>query len=184
MEKGFNTTIMQTIDTLNNQGFDWNNSIKHDKAFSVLNMLAYELGEGVFFEIFVHCLNSYQGVNVTLDMFKRDCETISGKDLDNFFQTWFYTNGYLEYQIDDVSTVEINNLFNNEIKIRKLGEADISHVELVVVLEDGEKEKLQFNGSEQSVIIQLSTSKQIDKIILDPDLKLLLVNREVWNRNS
>jgi len=42
ISKGYNTTIMQTVDTLNKQKFDWNNAILHDKSYSVLRMLAYE----------------------------------------------------------------------------------------------------------------------------------------------
>ena len=145
MKKGYNTTIMQTVDTLNKQGFNWNNSIKHDKSFSVLQMLAYELGENKFFEIIKYCLENYKGINVTLEMFQSDCEAISKRDLNEFFQTWFFTNDYLEYQIDSVTTTFNSNQYENEIVINKIGNASISHVEIEVVLESGEKEKIQFD---------------------------------------
>ncbi len=184
IKKGNNTTIMQTVDTLNKQGFDWNNSIKHDKSFSVLQMLAYELGEDTFFEIFKYCLENYKGVNVTLEMFKRDCETISNRDLDDFFQTWFFTNDYLEYQIEKVTTVLNNNQYKNEIVINKIGKANISHVEIEVILEGDEKKELQFDGCKQTDTLKITTKKSIEKIILDSDLKLLLVNRKDWNKNN
>jgi len=184
MRKGYNTTIMQTVDTLNKQGFDWNNSIKHDKAFSVLQMLAYEIGEDKFFEIFKHCLKCYKGVNVTLEMFKKDCETISEQNLDEFFNTWFYTNDYLAYQIDSVRTTKNNNQLQNEIKISKIGSANISKVFAEIDLAGNEKIEVQFNGNKQTETLKIVTEKPIERIILDPELKLLLVNRKDWNRNN
>ena len=175
---------MQTVDTLDKQGFDWYNSIKHDKSFSVLQMLAYEIGEDTFFKIFKYCLENYKGVNVTLEMFKRDCETISNRDLDDFFQTWFFTNDYLEYQIESVTTSSNNNQYDNEIVINKIGKANISHVEIKVILETDEIEKLHFDGLKQADSLKITTKKPINRIILDPDLKLLLVNRKDWNKNN
>lgn len=184
IKEGYNTTIMQTVDTLNKQGFDWNNSIMHNKSFSVLQMLAYEIGEKTFFEIYKYCLDNYQGINVTLEMFKKDCERISNRNLDEFFQTWFFTNDYLEYQIDTVVTTYNNNQYQNEIKINKIGQANISHVELEVVLEENKKERIKFDGRKKTESLKISTEKAISKIIIDPDLKLLLVNRTEWNKNN
>jgi len=175
---------MQTVDTLNKQGFDWNNSIMHNKSFSVLQMLAYEIGEKTFFDIYKYCLDNYQGINVTLEMFKKDCERISNRNLDEFFQTWFFTNDYLEYQIDTVVTTYNNNQYQNEIKINKIGQANISHVELEVVLEENKKERIKFDGRKKTESLKISTEKAISKIIIDPDLKLLLVNRTEWNKNN
>jgi len=184
MQKGYNTTIMQTVDTLNKQGFDWNNSIKHNKAFYVLQMLAYEIGEDAFYEIFKYCLDNYKGVNVTLEMFKNTCETISKQNLDEFFHTWFFTNNYLEYQIDSVITTKNSNQFQNEIKIRKIGTANISSIVAEIELAGNEKIKTQFDGNKQTETLKIVTEKPIEKIILDPELKLLLVNRKDWNRNN
>lgn len=184
IKKGYNTTIMQKNDSLDKQNFDWNNSVEHDKSFSVLQMLAYEIGEEDFFEILKYCLENYKGVNVTLEMFKRDCETISKKNLDEFFKTWFFTNDYLEYQIDTVITTLENQQYQNEIKISKIGTANISQVELEIALEGQKKKRLKFDGKKQNESLTFSTEKAITKVTLDPDLKLLLVNRKDWNKNN
>ncbi len=184
MSKGYNTTIMQTVDTLNKQGFDWNNSLKHDKSFFVLQMLAHEIGEEVFFEIFKYCLNSYKGINVTLEMFQKDCETISGKNLEDFFQTWFYSNRYLEYQIDTVLTNLKGNIYENKIIVEKLGSADISFLELAVIDEGGERKRFKINGSEKIQEISVNTNSPVEKVIIDPDKKLLLINRNEWDKDE
>lgn len=184
MKKGYNTTIMQKIDSLDNQKFDWNNSVEHDKSFSVLQMLSYEIGEDNYFTILKNCLENYKGVNVTLEMFKKDCETISKKDLDKFFQTWFFSNDYLEYQIDTVISTLNNDQFENEIRIKKIGSADISHIELEIIVEGHEKIRFKVDGVKPSESLDIKTEKPISKILIDPDLKLLLVNRKDWERNN
>lgn len=182
--KGYNTTIMQTVDTLNKQDFDWNNSLKHDKSFSVLRMLAYEIGEDTFYEIFKYCLDNYKGVNVTLEMFKNTCETMSKRDLDDFFQTWFFTNDYLEYEIEKVTSTIKNNQFENKIEINKIGKGNISHVEIEIILENGKKLTREFDGKQSNTILKINTNEPIKEIILDPDLKLLMVNRKDWNKDN
>lgn len=184
VKRGYNTTIMQTVDTLNKQGFDWNNIIMHDKSYSVLRMLAYEIGEDTFFKIFKHCLNSYKGVNVTLEMFKKDCEQISQTNLDDFFNTWFYSSDYLEYQIENVLVTNKENQYTNKIIINKLGKAKISHVELAIVLNNGEIINQTFDGKQSNTTLEIDTNESIKKIILDPDLKLLMVNKKDWNKNN
>ncbi len=170
MEKGYNTTIMQKIDSLDKQKFDWNNSVEHDKSFSVLQMLAYEIGEDKFFKILKKCLESYKGVNVTLEMFKKDCETISERDLDEFFKTWFFSNAYLEYQIDTVISTKNNEKYENEILIENIGSATISQIEIEVVLVGQRKLRHKINGIEQTEILKISTESPIDKV--NSDLKV------------
>ncbi|MFA8298988.1 MAG: M1 family aminopeptidase [Hyphomicrobiales bacterium] len=182
MKKGYNTTIMQTVDTLNKQGFDWNNALLHDKSFSVLQMLAYELGDTTFLDIYKYCLNNHQGINITLDMFKKDCERISKRNLDDFFSTWFFSNKYLDYQIDTVITNFKNGKYENEVRVGRVGNADISHVIIDVYIEGGEKKRTQISGTEEKVSFKLTTDKPINRVVLDPDLKLLLVNRKEWNK--
>lgn len=180
ISKGNNTTIMQNVDSLNLQGFDWNNIIKHDKSYSVLRMLAYEIGEETFYKIFIHCLKNYKGINVTLDMFKKDCEKISKTDLSEFFHTWFYTNDYLEYKIESVNVTKRDSKYENKIIIKRIGEAKISHVEFVIILESGDKIQKQFDGNKFNTQLTIITSKPIKEIIMDTDLKLLLVNKKNW----
>ncbi|MCD4746976.1 MAG: hypothetical protein K8R58_11830 [Bacteroidales bacterium] len=178
VSKGYNTTIMQKTDTLDKQGFDWNNVIMHGKSYAVLRMLAYELGEDIFFKIFKYCLDNYKGVNVTTEIFQNDCERISNKNLDTFFQQWFYSNDFLEYQIDEVNTEKKNNIYRINVKISKTGKADISVVEIGFILSSGETIIKTFDGrTKQDNIIQ-EFEYPIEKIILNPDFKLPLINKK------
>jgi len=175
--RGWNTTIMQTVDSLDEQNFDWNNTILHGKSFTVLRLLAFEIGEDNFYEVFKYFLNNYKGVNVTIEMFKKHCERISNRELDAFFQQWFYSNDFLEYQTDTVINRAHEGIYHTEIRINKTGKADISEVEIAIKLDNGEIITKVFDGKAKQVVLKQDLNHPIVDIVLDPEFKLPLVNK-------
>ncbi len=175
--RGWNTTIMQTVDSLNKQNFDWNNTILHGKSYTVLRLLAFEIGEDNFYEVFKYFLKNYKGINVTLDMFKKQCERIVNRKLDSFFQQWFYSDDFLEYQIDTVINRAYEDIFHTEVGINKTGKADITEVEIAIKLANGEIITQVFDGKEKQVIIRQDFDHPIADVVLDPEFKLPLVNK-------
>ncbi|MFC2151015.1 M1 family aminopeptidase [Bacteroidota bacterium] len=178
VRQGYNTTIMQTVDTLNKQNFDWNNVIKHGKSFAVLDLLEDEIGENNFNKVFVHILNNYQGINVTLDMFKKACEEKSNQDLDWFFDQWYYTNDSLGYQVTDAKLVQQSDSIQTECTILKTGNAIASNVEIGFQFENGEMIIKTINGKDSSTKLSILTKQEIKKIIIDPHEKLPVVNKK------
>jgi len=77
--------------------FDW--SLVYAKGASVLHMLRHVLGDSVFFR----SLRTYAGDPryrfgvATTEDFKRVCETVSGTQLDYFFDEWIYGEKYPQY---------------------------------------------------------------------------------------
>ncbi len=66
-------------------------NIVYDKAAWVLHMLRHIVGDSTFFAIMRDYYSSaYQYSDVTSEQFKNLCESISGKELDYFFQEWLY----------------------------------------------------------------------------------------------
>ena len=175
--RDYNTTIMQKTDTLNKQNFDWNNIILHGKSYTVIRLLAYEIGEDAFYEVFKYCLNNYKGVNVTLEMFQNVCENISHRDLDTFFQQWFYSNDFLEYRVDTIIVDTIDNIYHTEIKINKTGKASISEIEIEFKLSNGEIINQVFDGKATQVVLRQDFENPIEKVVFDPDFKLPLANK-------
>ncbi|MBN2350695.1 MAG: hypothetical protein JXJ22_17795, partial [Bacteroidales bacterium] len=175
--RGYNTIIMQKTDTLNKQNFDWNNIILHGKSYTVIRLLAYEIGEDAFYEVFKYCLNNYKGVNVTLEMFQNVCENISHRDLDTFFQQWFYSNDFLEYRVDRIIVDTIDNIYHTEIKISKTGKANISEIEIEFKLSNGEIINQVFDGKATQVVLRQDFENPIEKVVFDPDFKLPLANK-------
>ena len=180
VKEGHNTTIMQTTKSLEKQNFDWNNIILHGKSWAVLRLLEQELGENVFFEVFKYGLDNYKGVNVTLEMFKKDCERISQKKLDTFFDIWFYSNAFLDYQINEVTTTKKGNRVMVEGKINKIGEASVSEIQLTFVLSNKDTILTSIDGNQKQFVFKSELDYPPVKIILDPEFVLPLVNRKSW----
>src|SRR5262245_54859952 len=74
----------------------------YDKGAWILHMLRHEVGDPVFFDILRQYLDSFAYGNVTSADFQATAETVSGQDLDWFFQQWVYEKGYpvFEYSFD------------------------------------------------------------------------------------
>ncbi|MCX6826284.1 MAG: M1 family metallopeptidase, partial [candidate division Zixibacteria bacterium] len=71
----------------------WNifGNIVYDKAAWMLHMLRHIVGDSTFFDILHTYYNSpYKYRDITSDQFINLCETVSGKELDYFFNEWLY----------------------------------------------------------------------------------------------
>jgi hypothetical protein len=180
IKKGYNTTVMQLVDSLNHQGFDWNNVIKHGKSFAILRMLAYEIGEDKFFEIFNECLKSYKGVNVTLDMFQNICESNTNTDLNWFFNQWYLTNDYLDFEVTDIKNLKKGEDFEISFTIQRNGSALASVIDYKLILENGKSLLDSFNGRLFKNDILIITKEPVKEIVLDPKKKHPLINKRNW----
>ncbi|MCD6176453.1 MAG: hypothetical protein J7K29_01285, partial [Candidatus Cloacimonetes bacterium] len=65
----------------------------YEKPASVLHMLRLKTGDEVFFQILQTYFTTYHNGNVITDDFQEVCETVSGMDLEQFFQQWIYQPG-------------------------------------------------------------------------------------------
>lgn len=85
--------IIDTTDVWNIFG-----SIVYDKGAWVLHMLRHVVGDATFFDIMTAYYNSpYQYGSAVTDDFKEVCESVSGMDLDAFFEQWIYGTYYPKY---------------------------------------------------------------------------------------
>lgn len=178
VEKGYNTVIMQHTDSLDMQGFDWNNVILHGKSWAALCMLEQEIGEENMRRLFYYSLNNYRGVNVTLPMFKSDCERIAGRALDQFFDTWYLQNKYLEYSVDEIVPSPFDAGGFSLITVVNAGDASAGEVDIAFVLENNDTLITSIEGREDSVRLSVRFSSPIKEVIPDPYFRLPLVNRQ------
>ena len=79
----------------------------YSKGATVLHMLRHVLGDSVFFR----SLRSYANdptlrySTAAIRDFQNVCETVSGKDLNYFFQEWIYRDGFPRYDFLDDQTI-------------------------------------------------------------------------------
>lgn len=184
VKSGYNTTVMQSVDTLNKQNFDWNNVIKHGKSFVILRMLAKEVGEDKFYEIFQYCLQNYKGINVTLDLFQETCEKITNTDLEWFFHQWYLTNDYLDYQIQAVETIQKGNKYQTICTINRKGNAYMTSIDIALKTADSIIIFKSIDGKQNEVRISFDSDKVPEKIVIDPKNELPLINRIEWIKTN
>jgi aminopeptidase N len=76
------------------------NRLVYDKGAWVLHMLRHIVGEGIFWDIFPAYREAFYMDVVTTEDFQNICETVSGIDLDWFFDQWIYQIGQPEYTVN------------------------------------------------------------------------------------
>jgi aminopeptidase N len=75
------------------------NANSYQKGGWVLHMLRRQLGDSVFHTIIRNYYNAYAGKNADTKDFQKICETVSGKNLEIFFQQWLYTPGQPKLEV-------------------------------------------------------------------------------------
>ncbi len=72
----------------------------YQKGASVLHMLRHILGDGDFFDSLHQYFNTYAYSNATTDDFRDVIESVTGEDIDWFFDPWLHGYGFPIYDID------------------------------------------------------------------------------------
>jgi aminopeptidase N len=70
----------------------------YEKGACVLHMLRHVVGDSVFFQILRNYGNEFAYANALTADFQKVCNTVSGDNLDWFFQEWVYDWGYPVYE--------------------------------------------------------------------------------------
>jgi hypothetical protein len=108
----------------------------YEKAASVLHMLRLKMGNANFFQLLQNWFSSNNSGNVITSEFQAMAESISGQDLDQFFNQWIYSAGIpaLEY------TVWSNDEWYTPLKIKARTISNTStpfHIEVPFRFENG-----------------------------------------------
>jgi aminopeptidase N len=129
---------------------DWNrifdSNLSYNKASWVLHMLRHVIGDAAFFQTLAQYRQAFAYGAARTEDFEAIAETVSGKDLHDFFQEWIYGEYYPSYQYQwtcapagsgftlqlAVDQIQTNTgLFHMPIDIRVEYE-DGSHTDLVI----------------------------------------------------
>ena len=86
------------VDALTDRIFDW--YLSYEKGAVILHMLRYELNDDeLFFSILRTYLSQYQYGNATGTDFETVVESKSGRNFTDFFNQWYFGEGYPKYNI-------------------------------------------------------------------------------------
>jgi aminopeptidase N len=155
--------------------FLFNNTV-YDKGAWVLHMLRWELGDNIFFKILREYYNKYKYSNASTVDFKDVSESISGKDLDKFFDQWISGVGEIELNYD-WETKQIGDNYKTLIDLEQVQEKyEEYHFPLEIgLLYDGNTLDYQkFYINSISTQLTINSSKKPENILIDPNQRILL----------
>ncbi len=156
------TTVTDYIKLLNTNSYQ--------KASWFLHMLRNKVGDENFFKGLRKYYTDFQNSTALTQDFQNVMETVSGKDLDRFFQQWLWQAGHPVLEMDwkqssgnlyiSIQQVQKESLFSFPLKIQ-------------IFYENGNAELIEnkFVGSSIQIINQ--TKGKVKDIIIDPNVFLL-----------
>lgn len=148
--------------------------LTYQKASLLIHMVRWNLGDSLFYlgvRNFLNNVDHAYAFGGTNDI-KRHWESVSGKDLTEFFEDWFYGEGYPTYEIswgqnEDKLSVQIDqttshfsvDFFENPVPLLFQGETQDT---LVV-----------FDVDEPGFFNEFTIPFKVEKVIFDPEVWLL-----------
>ncbi|UCD95010.1 MAG: M1 family metallopeptidase, partial [Candidatus Zixiibacteriota bacterium] len=169
----------------------WNifSSIVYDKGAWVLHMLRHIVGDATFFDILQTYYDSeYKFKDVTTEQFKNLCETVSGLELDYFYDEWIYGTYYPRYywtywSEQDPSDGRYWTFFLLEQTQATFPQVFTMPVDAVFYFNSGIDTLVIFNDLRKNMYLLKTDEMPID-IELDPDEWILSSKQELsWTLN-
>jgi aminopeptidase N len=143
------------------------NANSYQKGAWVLHMLRHEVGDSIFQKIIRSYYNGYKFVNADSKDFQRIAESVSGKDLNWFFDQWLYRPGIPKLDIDmkvDGESFELN--------IRQTGKPYRLTLELDIISATNQRTRRRIDVDGALTEMKIKTTGPF-RVELDPDKQLL-----------
>lgn len=139
----------------------------YQKGAWVLNMLRHDVGDSTFFQILRKYFDLYKYKNASTEDFENVCESVSGKNLHQFFKQWIY-DGTGKLRVIYSWKVDGNNLIINFNQIQKGYSAYQFPLDIQIKFFDNSEilKTVTIDKKEESVTIALN--KVISDIKIDP----------------
>jgi len=142
----------------------------YQKAAWFLHMLRRELGDDIFWECLREFYRRFEYGNALTKDFQIIAETLSGKDLNEFFTQWLYIAGHPVLSSSWTYT-------DNWISIQLIQEQEQYTfkfpLDVTIQYKDGTSELLTLDVKKQEETVSLHCEKEAVGIVLDPDIWLL-----------
>lgn len=162
----------------------FNGRLSYNKGAYLLHMLRWKLGDDHFFKAIRAYLNDRSYQFARTPMLKQHLEQVSGDDLTEFFDDWFYGQGFPSYNISWQSAGD--SLYIRVQQKTSHPSVDFFEMPLPVYAygKNGEVLQLQLNNTENNQIFEMELPFEADSLAFDPELWLLSAGNVVIRENS
>jgi aminopeptidase N len=154
--------------------------LSYNKGAMILHMLRYKLGDESFFQGIKNYLadpKTAYGYAKTIDL-QEHFESVSGKDLTEFFDDWFFGEGYPTYEVtwyQNSASKEVQFTVN-----QKQSHNSVSFFEMPLPVRvngsSGQSEMIRLELTENGQTFNTSLDFDIASIEIDPDKELISRN--------
>lgn len=154
--------------------------LTYDKGAYLLNMLRWKLGDSVFFNSLKNYLNDSKlaaGYAKTPDLI-RHIELTSGRPLKNFFNQWYYNQGYPSYHlVYSQSNQEVDLIVNQTQSHPSVAFFDMPIAIKFIGFNEDTTIVFDHHFSGEHFLVNLNF--QVIDLQFDPDLRILSANNSV-----
>ena len=145
------------------------NANSYQKGGWFLHMLRNKLGDDLFWKGIRAYYQEYKFSNANTNDFRKVMETISGIDLNTFFNDWLFTSGHPILELDwkqNKKTIQLNIVQTQETPISFWLEASIDYT-------DGRSELKTILIDKKECSLSFKLKKEVLRVVWDPKMKLL-----------
>ena len=152
----------------------------YEKGACVLHMLRHIVGDSTFFDALAAYRAAYEYGSAVTPQFQAEVETVSGQDLDWFFDEWIYDKGYPEYRYsclaDSTDSGYDLNLVIDQVQTN--GPVFTMPVEVLVTMTSGDS-LLALTVDEDHEVFDFLMTGEPTAVEIDPDNWILNTAEEV-----
>lgn len=164
---GPGTVYVEDLEGGFNEIFDSN--LSYNKGSFVLHMLRHVIGDDDFFGTLAAYRDAYAFSSATTEEFRDVAESVSGKDLDAFFQQWIYGEGFPIYGFTWSATPSGPDwALDLEIEQLQSGQVFTMPIDVVVTTTAGTETFVVENGQALEQFL-LTTDEEPLSVALDPE---------------
>ncbi len=152
----------------------------YEKGASVLHMLRHVIGDSIFFDALAAYRAAYEYASAVTPQFQAEVETVSGQDLDWFFDEWIYETGYPEYQYSWLADSTAGGYELNLVidQVQTGGTVFTMPVEVLVTMMSGDS-LLTLQIDETHEVFDLVMAGEPTAVVIDPENWILNTSEEV-----
>lgn len=155
--------------TPDNVGRIFNGRLTYDKGAAIIHVLRHEINDDeLFYEVLNTYLETFKDSTATGDDFRMIAEQVTGMDFEQFFDQWYYGQGYPRY---DIEYYMFENTFNMYVTQTTSSVTPLFQMTMDyrLTFSDGSDTTIRLFQGSNLEHYALDFGKQVVSIQVDPD---------------
>lgn len=151
-----------------NVGRIFDSRLTYEKGAGVTHTLRYLLGDSVFYATLRTYLNTYKNSTASIQDFKTIAETVSGQNLNDFFNEWIYGEGFPTYRIKYNSTGSYVGIVLSQTASSAVTPLFTTPIQLKLLSATGDS-IIKVNVTTNSDTFWMPSTKILTGVVVDPN---------------